>query len=113
MALSDDRVTKNDATFREANERIYGSAREYNVTDAIPFLCECADPACTAIIRLSGVEYNTIRADPRRFFSAPGHAQRFLPASFEIAERHSTYEVVIAVGRAAEIAEARDPRSTA
>jgi hypothetical protein len=113
VALSDERVAMNDVTFREANERIYGSAREYNVTDAIPFLCECADPACAAIIRLSAIEYNSIRADPRRFFSAPDHAEALPPASFEIAERHSTYVIVVAVGRAAEIADALDPRSAA
>jgi hypothetical protein len=28
MGCTDKRVTKNDATFREANERIYGRARE-------------------------------------------------------------------------------------
>jgi hypothetical protein len=109
MGCTDERVTKNDATFREANERIYGRAREYKVTEAIPFLCECADPGCTAIIRLSAEEYNRVRADPRRFFGAPGHAAPFRE-SLEIAERHATYEVFVMVGRAAEIAEALDPR---
>lgn len=113
MSLSDEGVTKNDATFREANERIYGSAREYDVTDAIPFLCECADPACTAIIRLSGDEYNRIRSDPRRFFNAPGHAEPYV-ASLEVVERHATYEVVaVKGGRPAEIAERLDPRARA
>jgi hypothetical protein len=112
MGLCEDRVTRNDVTFRRANERIYGSAREYNVTEAIPFLCECADPTCTAVIRLSADEYDRIRADPRRFFGAPGHAARF-HASLEIAEHRATYEVFVMVGRAAEIAEERDPRPPA
>ena len=97
MGLSADRVTKNDVTFRDANERIYGSALEYKVTEAIPFLCECADPACTAIIRLSADEYRRIRADARWFFGAPGHAEPFL-GSLQLAEQHPTYDVFVTVG---------------
>jgi hypothetical protein len=109
MGLSAERVARNDANFRDANERILGSAREYKVTEAIPFLCECADPACTAIIRLSADEYDRIRADPRRFFGAPGHAEAFVEM-LTVAEHHPTYEVFVMVGRAAEIAEELDPR---
>lgn len=109
MGLSDERVAGNDATFREANERIFRSAREYEVTDAIPFLCECADPACTAIIRLSAEEYDRIRADSKRFFNAPGHSEPFRN-TLEVVERHPTYEVVVNTGRAAEIADELNPR---
>jgi hypothetical protein len=112
MALSDERVARNDATFRDANERIYQSAREYDVTDAIPFLCECADPACTAIVRLSAEEYDRIRGESRRFFNAPGHAEPFLHA-LKVVERHPSYDVIVKVGRAAEIAEELDPRPRA
>jgi hypothetical protein len=107
VGLGEERVAGNDATFREANERIFGSAREYNVTEAIPFLCECADTRCTAIIRLSAEEYLRIRGDRRRFFSAPGHADPF-PESLEVAEHHQTYDVIVQIGRAAEIGEGLD-----
>jgi hypothetical protein len=112
MGISDERVARNDATFRDANERILRSAREYDVTDAIPFLCECADPTCTAIVRLSADEYDRIRGDSRRFFNAPGHSEPFRHA-VEVVERRPTYEVVDKVGRAAEIAEELDPRPRA
>jgi hypothetical protein len=112
MAFSAERVAHNDASFRAANERILGSAREYNVTEAIPFLCECADPACTSIVRLSAEEYNRIRADPRRFFGTPGHAASFAKV-LVVDEHHPTYEVFIMVGRAGEIAEELDPRPPA
>ena len=107
MGLSDERVATNDATFRDANERIFASARRYDLTDAIPFLCECADPRCTAVIRLSAEEYLRIRADRRRFFSAPGHADPF-PGSLAVAEQHQTYDVIVQIGRVAEIAEELD-----
>jgi hypothetical protein len=109
MDLSLDRVVKNDATFRDANERIYGSAVEYQVTEAIPFLCECADPACTAIIRMSADEYIRIRGDTQLFFGAPGHAEPFF-GSLQVAEQHPTYDVFVMVGRAAEIALQLDRR---
>ena len=112
MGFSEERVARNDATFRDANERIFRSAREYKITDAIPFLCECADPACTAIIRLSAEAYDRIRADARRFFYSPGHSEPFLN-TLEVVERHPTYEVVAQTGRAAEIVEQLNPRPRA
>jgi hypothetical protein len=112
MRLSDERVGRNGATFRDANERIFRSAREYDVTDAIPFLCECPDPACTAIVRLSADAYDRIRGESRRFLNAPGHAEPFLHA-LEVVERHPTYEVVVKTGRAAEVAGDLDPRARA
>jgi hypothetical protein len=107
MDLCDERVARNDATFRDANERIFGSARKYDVTEAIPFLCECANPRCTAVIRLSAGEYLRIRGDRRRFFSVPGHADPF-PGSLAVAEQHQTYDVIVQIGRVAEIAEELD-----
>jgi hypothetical protein len=92
MGMSPDRVARNDEIFREANERILERAREYQVDHAIPFLCECAQPSCAAIVRLDRPEYERIR---RRggFFNAPGHAEPFLHV-LVIVERHPGYEVV-------------------
>jgi hypothetical protein len=112
MDLSDARIARNNATFRDANEQIFRSAAEYEVTEAIPFLCECADSACTAIVRLPAEEYDRIRRDSMRFFNAPGHADPFLNA-LEIVERHPTYDVVVNVGRAAEVTDEFDPRPRA
>jgi hypothetical protein len=112
VGLSEERVARNDAMFRDANERIFRSAREYDVTEAIPFLCECADPACTAIVRLAAEEYDRIRANPTRFFYASGHSEPFRNA-LEIVERHPAYEVASMKGRAAEIADELDPRPRA
>ena len=112
MGLSDERVARNDATFRDANEQIFRSTCNYDITRAIPFLCECAEPSCTAIIRLSGDEYARIRADPKRFFYVVGHSEPFQHA-LDVVERHSTYEVIAKTGKAAEIAEDLDPRPRA
>jgi hypothetical protein len=101
MARPDERVAQNDAAFRLANEEILQSARDYDVTEAIPFLCDCPDASCTAVIRLAATEYERIRAEPHRFFNAPGHAARSANP-FEVVERHPTYEVVVSMRRPAE-----------
>lgn len=93
MELSPERIAKNDAAFRSANEQILASAREYGITEAIPFLCECADPACSAIIRLQATEFERIR-DGGGFFSAPGHAAPHVPP-FRVAEQHAAYDVIV------------------
>jgi hypothetical protein len=111
MKISPERVARNEATFREANEQIFERAREYGVTDAIPFLCECAEPACSEIVRLSAQEYRRI-SEGGRFFNAPGHSARF-PEFVKVGERHSTYEVVTKVGAPAAVAEKLDPCSPA
>ena len=61
--MSAERVALNDATFRDANERIEGKAESLGI-DHVPFICQCADASCTEIIQLRLSEYEEIRADP-------------------------------------------------
>ena len=68
------RIAKNNRTFREANERIRERAEEYQAPlERIPFICECAQADCLQIVRLTISEYAAVRANPRHFFTAPGH----------------------------------------
>ena len=108
---SAERVGRNDATFREANERVQGVASMGAQIEHIPFICECADETCTAIVRLSLHEYEDVRAQPTDFLNAPGHEVAAGPHG-QVVERHDRYVVVRKTGRAAEIAEALDPRRT-
>jgi hypothetical protein len=107
--LTAERVARNDAAFRAANERIRARAEESGRPARIPFLCECAKEECTGIVWLSPEAYEAIRADARHFFNAPGH-DRFGGAAVEIVQDHGTYLVVEKQGRAAEVVEALDPR---
>jgi hypothetical protein len=107
--LSAERVARNDSVFRDANERISGAAREYGVEGLLPFLCECAEPRCSQIVRLTGVEYEAVRASGIRFLNACGHEDR--AQDTRVVERHERYEVHEKTGRAAEIAEELDPRT--
>jgi hypothetical protein len=105
-----ERVARNDAIFRDANEGIRDAAEEHGLDGPIPFICECAEETCTAIVRLTLGEYERIRLSSTRFLNAPDHhhaAQGFA----KVVQVGDGYEVVEKVGRAAEVVEALDPRT--
>jgi hypothetical protein len=112
MELSAERVAKNDAAFRDANEGIERAAVEHGVTERVPFLCECAEPTCTELVRLSLVDYEAVRAQPRWFINAPGHDAAG-GSHVEVVGRRDGYVIVEKVGRAGEIVEELDPRQPA
>jgi hypothetical protein len=71
--VTQERIARNQSTFREANERIEATADQMALLGRVPFICECADPSCTEIVRLSLLEYEDVRQFPTRFFNARGH----------------------------------------
>jgi hypothetical protein len=106
----EERIARNNATFREANERISAAAGSYGVDMPIPFICECPDPRCSGIVRLRLEQYEEIRADPRHFLNLPGHEAAAQGAEVVVAERDG-YSIVEKQGLPGEIAEALDERS--
>jgi hypothetical protein len=70
-----ERVARNDAAFRDANERIAPAARAAEVS-RVPFICECADRECSEIVRLTLDEYERIRVNTRWFLNAHGTRPR-------------------------------------
>ena len=74
MGRDRDTALRNELLFREANEKIAERREELGALDGpTPFLCECEDEGCTAIIRLSTDEYRQIRAQPDTFVVVEGH----------------------------------------
>jgi hypothetical protein len=110
--LTEKRIARNNATFREANERIGALAGIYRVEGAVPFICECADPACSEIVQLELGKYEEIRADPRRFLKAPGH-EAAAQGTAVVVERREGYVIVEKVGYAGDVAETLDERTAA
>jgi hypothetical protein len=108
--LLEERIAKNDAIFRRANERISVAAETFGVDMPVPFVCECSAPECSEIVRLRLEDYEEIRADSRHFFHIPGHRDADGTAGVVVAERDG-YVMVEKTGRAAEIAEALDERN--
>jgi hypothetical protein len=98
-----ERIARNEATFREANERIEEAAEEHALeTGPIPFICECADPSCAMPVQLTLEEYRAVRTGDRRFVVAPGHEES---TATEVVERHAGFLVLEKQGRAGAVAE--------
>jgi len=108
---SSEKVTRNNAAFRDANDEIAAVAADQGLDDGrqVPFICECSDPGCSKVISLSLVEYRRVRSNPRHFVHAPGHEEE-VDGAVRLVEQHTRYVVIEKVGRAGEIAEtlARD-----
>ena len=74
MELSEERAARNEVTFRAANEEIDARRRELDVHGATPYICECDDPNCTTLVRLTREEYARVRGHARQFVLAREHA---------------------------------------
>jgi hypothetical protein len=106
-----ERIARNDATFRDANERIDEVAKsldDYRDT-LLPFLCECADLRCTEIVRLTGEEYEEVRREPTWFLTVPGHEEG---EATRVVDENDRYAVVEKLGAAAEVAAKLDRRTS-
>jgi hypothetical protein len=67
--LTRKRLEHNEQVFRAVNDEIDDASG----SGARDYVCECADAACTATIRLTHDEYREVRADPNRYVMVPGH----------------------------------------
>jgi hypothetical protein len=105
---SQERLARNEAFFRQVNERINDVADRFQGEHGHDFFCECADPECTERIRLTTAEYEWVRAKPTRFVLAPGH---IAPEIEHVVEREGDHVVVEKRGIAARIATRLNPRT--
>jgi hypothetical protein len=111
MSLSESfqqRVGFNEATFRAVNEGVARGEGEPWDPERVGFRCECARLGCTAILEVSRVEYEEVRAHGRRFLVAPGH---IVPETEEVVEHRGGYDVIEKHGDAGRVAAATDPRA--
>jgi hypothetical protein len=107
--MDPERAARNDALFRDANERIRSRAHELDVPAVrLPFLCECADRSCTQVVRLTPTEYEEVRAEATWFLHARGHEEA--GPYVRVVSEHDEFVVVEKVGRAGEVATRLDPR---
>ena len=98
-----ERVGKNEALFREVNERI----RELNevfdsgsAADLTDFVCECSLEDCCDYVQLTLAEYGHVRADSMRFVVAPGHL--WTPDAEDAVTRGERYWIVEKKGTGAQ-----------
>jgi hypothetical protein len=101
------RLARNQALFREVNERVERVAIEFAADAPISFVCECSDTDCAAQIELSSEEYEHIRSVPTWFAIAPGHEISEIEKVVAVNGRYATVEKD---GFGGVIAAATDPR---
>jgi hypothetical protein len=98
----DERVAKNEITFRDANESLHQKFRENGHDQEYPFLCECGDRSCLSLVFLSLDQYEEVRAHSARFLISVGHKQL---ESEQIVEDEPEFQVVEKTGRSGELAD--------
>jgi hypothetical protein len=88
MSERDARLAKNEAVFREVNERIRDLT---TFGEQVEFLCECGDPGCLEPIPMSVPEYERVRGEPMWFLIVPGHV---IPTAEAVVEEHERFHIV-------------------
>jgi hypothetical protein len=75
VSATEERIGRNQALFREVNERIKDVSATLDVGDSsgIEFVCECSRTECHASVSLQLSGYERIRRHPARFLVAIGH----------------------------------------
>lgn len=101
------RKAKNEALFREVNDRIEEAATAFHVPDEAEFVCECGQGDCTRMMSLTLREYERVRSHGKRFAILPGHE---MPEIERVVEQTDRYAVVEKIGAAGRMVEALDPR---
>jgi hypothetical protein len=105
------RVGKNEAFFREVNERVNEINQAHEIPAALTdWMCECGDETCTDRLEMTPEEYERLRQDPTHF-AVVGSEEHFVFEVERVVERNARYWTVEKVGAAADVAEDLDPRS--
>lgn len=103
-----ERLAKNEALFRDLNERIEQAAgRASSSSDRFGFVCECSNEDCFELAQMTIFEYERLRGNPLRFVVIAGHE---MPEIEEIVERQPGYFFVKKTGPEAQIVNETDPR---
>jgi hypothetical protein len=100
---------RNQALFREVNERIEEFAMGFDGGGHDSYVCECGNPQCAEPMELTRAEYEAVREHANRFAVVSAHEN---PATETVIEQHGRYSIVEALaGGASRIARETDPRS--
>jgi hypothetical protein len=115
MDAAAEKIARNNAVFRDANDQIAAAADDFGLAPDLwsPFLCECSDPTCMKIVRLTLDEYRHARSKPRWFVHAVDH-EILVEGAVRPVERHDRYTLVEKIGEAGALAAelAAEPKET-
>ena len=105
------RLARNEAVFREVNERIEELTRDgewLGESEWLEVLCECGTKACAEPLKLRISDYERVRQEPTDFRVAHGHV---IPEIEEVVATGPGYEVVRKLAGEGVLARETDPRS--
>jgi hypothetical protein len=102
----EERRGRNEALFREMNERM-AEASQGSDGDHLEIFCECADLACASQIELPRSDYDEARLNAATFVVLPNHVDA---AVERVVSSRRGYVLVEKLGDAAEVAVENDPR---
>jgi hypothetical protein len=86
----EERIVKNEALFREVNERI-----DEVTADRLPrfeIVCECGENECRQMLEVTSGEYSRVRDHPTRFFVLRGHEIPDVETIIESTDRFNVVE---------------------
>jgi hypothetical protein len=107
MISREERMTTNEASSTEINERIEEAYQGEPPANRIDIVCECARMTCDATIDITLDEYEHVRKDARHFVILPAHFGDIERIVFEN-ERFAV--VAKREGVAADVARDENPR---
>lgn len=76
--------------FRAVNDIVRDLDRD-RIAGVHDFVCECQDETCTRVLRMTGAEYDALRADTDCFAVLAGHERRHVS---EVIGRTDSYVIV-------------------
>ena len=98
----DERLARNEAYFRDVNERVQEHVKDVAGAEAtFNILSECSSMACAERIRVTAAEYEEAHRNPRQFIVALGHLRPEIEESVAQTDR---FEIVRKLGEAGDAA---------
>jgi hypothetical protein len=103
-----ERVARNETTTRQINEQIEQAHQAAPVEGPFRVLCECGRLECDRLIAMTLAEYESVRADPRRFAVARDHVMAEVDQVVAETDRYTV--IAKREGTPAAVAVEEDPR---
>ena len=103
----EERLARNEALFREGNERMATWEERHRTESVELYFCECADTECGEKVRLRQSDYERVRGDASQFVVLPGHE---VPDVERVVESHDEWAMIEKDPNVRAIAEETDPR---
>lgn len=108
MGFREERVAKNEALHRDMNEEIEASYESHPAEDYMDIVCECGLSECDVFLKVTKVEYERVRGDPRQFVIFRDHLMADVEES--VFEDDRFLIVAKREGIPAQVAVQEDPR---